>query len=1182
MNFRRYPLIFLLFLFGLSFSQDDDALTIMGDTVLIVEKVNVCSEIDIEGIAADDSFPDAVVSGDFVYWDRDFNYFLGDSCYWDYTCRPRHTLDGYDTSLQFRFVFWRSGFAYCGVFSPDGDTTSALFLLCNGEIRPVATWGRPFTEDDIYTSAFYTLDYSQNLLAQLLHHQYEKVTDRGYVISGELPILRDRLCHDAPDDSTGVYLYGFNMLSFSLYNNLSKTIWSVSSELRHTYTAGFYSSCWYSGTPIADGPWGVTYFLMNEHWCALCTDSAGLTGGTQSRGFNIHYIFPEHSAIRMQGGSNNLTEAWGYLDGILGMHIINCCTRDYPDANYYVFDAFPDSVRLVNESVDRNISSRFRMAVLADSIYIDDVWEDPTTGIDGNPPPLTLKIQQGWNGYVYPEMSIVPAETLNLGTILIGTSISGNFSISNTGDATMVITSLFHSDSANFSVAYSAYTPPGGTGFIISSFNPTGTGHFEDVLTVYTNVPCNSIVYLYVIAEVIDVTPLIPEIVEPLPNTWTSCSDQQIVMNVLCQESTSTEMESLRVNSSPLTTEYYDSSSSSWVSAESVWSSAWGTHILDGTDWLWDDHYDYGECVDFRVILNLPEGVSPDSASITIYADNQATVYVDGNYIDTTESIPWYHLKTFDISPYLHGGEDTVLIHACDLSGVIAGVDFYIVVFYTRICCRSVDSGSAVMTINGVEHNASDGTISIQDDTLIVYTPLSPDTFTDGDTVDVCLTDAADTCGQTFDELPLCWSFWVDLTPPDVWNIVPAPDAIIEDDFPHISLCLLDSLSGLDTATIGMTVNGGNVEPIVSVNDSCVSIDWDFAEALHFGDTILFCISATDTTDYCDDNLLDTCFTFYIYSQGPISVVTSPYDSIVSGCIDEEIWISLSDTQGIDSTTIMLSIDGDTFTCADSQLTFIDDSLLIFSPDAGYWSAQDTVHIKLLAANDMLGAPLQNQAEFTMFTDFVPPNGSLIEPTMNDWVQDMLAPLIFTFNDAISPILIDSCYVQVDDIVYPMSEILTSLSDDSTSGECAIYPQRYNFHWNPGDTIDITLHICDRPDTCEPNCTDTLFNVRFEPTIACFVHPDPFTPNGDGTNDYTVFDYPRMFVKSAKLRIFDLRNELVAEKTLGPISQPSDFDIRSWNGKDNTGKVLQPGLYLYIIFSEDGEVLCEGTVVLVR
>ncbi|MCD6418447.1 hypothetical protein J7M00_06670 [bacterium] len=73
-----------------------------------------------------------------------------------------------------------------------------------------------------------------------------------------------------------------------------------------------------------------------------------------------------------------------------------------------------------------------------------------------------------------------------------------------------------------------------------------------------------------------------------------------------------------------------------------------------------------------------------------------------------------------------------------------------------------------------------------------------------------------------------------------------------------------------------------------------------------------------------------------------------------------------------------------------------------------------------------------------------------------------------------------------------------------------------------------------------------------------------------------------MFVKPALLKIFDMRNCPVFEDEIGPIAQPEDFDIRKWNGTDSSGKPLKSGIYLYIIFSEDGEVLCEGTVVLVR
>ncbi|MCD6502039.1 choice-of-anchor D domain-containing protein, partial [bacterium] len=940
----------------IAFAQDFEAEAIMGDSVMLIEKVNLCSEIDIDGIAADDSFPGATVSGDFVYWDRSFSYFHSDSCYWDYTCEPGHTFSGYDDSLRFRFALWRYGFCYCGVYSPDGDTASALFLLCNGNLAPVATWGRPLTPDDIYTGAFYTPDFSQNLLAQLIHHQYEMVTDLGHVLSGELPILRDRLCHDPPADSSKAYLYGFNLLAFSLKNNLGQPIWSIASDLVVRRTDGTYSGgCWYSGTPVVDGPSGIVSYLVNETWCALCDDSAGLVTGTQSRGFSLNYTSLGHSALRVQGGSNNMTEAWGYLDGALQMHILNCCTRDYPLANYYAFDDAPDSVRLKTRLNRAGISSRFRMAVMADSLWIGDVWEDPSPGLDGNPPPLLLKIDRGWNGKLYPEIDIVPAETLDLGTVLVGESSIDGFTLWNIGDTTLIITSLFNSNPEDFGVHYTVQTAAGSSSEITVSFNPSSAGNFDGILSLFTNVPCKSLVYLYVKGSAISVAPLIPHIVEPLPNRWTSCADQPIIIGASCRDSLLSEPETLRINSLPSTTEYFDSTSMTWVPAESVWSSAWGTTLIDGTNWLWDGHFDREECIDFRVVVEIPEGANIDSASISLYADNEATVYANGAYVDTTDSGHWYHRSCFDLSPFFHGGSDTIIIHACDVSGVTAGLDFYIFASYEDICCRSIQLETVVLDVDSVLHSSSDGSISIVDDTLIVYNPLEP--FANGDTVHVCLASAADSCGAIFDNIPLCWDFYIDLSPPMPFDISPADGAVIQDSLPTISIFLFDSLSGIDTATIALFVDGDSVAPTITPTDDHLLLEWTFGTPLNSGDTVVYCIRATDSTDYCPDNILDSCFDFVVFSEGPVARLISPDAGMISACVNQQIIISIVDSQTIDAATIVVVIGGDTLDLSDPRLSFDGDSLLTFAPNDDYWNDADTITVKLVSAADAFGAP---------------------------------------------------------------------------------------------------------------------------------------------------------------------------------------------------------------------------------
>ena len=73
------------------------------------------------------------------------------------------------------------------------------------------------------------------------------------------------------------------------------------------------------------------------------------------------------------------------------------------------------------------------------------------------------------------------------------------------------------------------------------------------------------------------------------------------------------------------------------------------------------------------------------------------------------------------------------------------------------------------------------------------------------------------------------------------------------------------------------------------------------------------------------------------------------------------------------------------------------------------------------------------------------------------------------------------------------------------------------------------------------------------------VLPNPFTPNDDGFNDYVSFKYPEMDTRTAVVRIFNLRGLKVNE-----LHHFSGTEYR-WGGRDEGGKTLDPGVYLYIL-----------------
>ena len=106
--------------------------------------------------------------------------------------------------------------------------------------------------------------------------------------------------------------------------------------------------------------------------------------------------------------------------------------------------------------------------------------------------------------------------------------------------------------------------------------------------------------------------------------------------------------------------------------------------------------------------------------------------------------------------------------------------------------------------------------------------------------------------------------------------------------------------------------------------------------------------------------------------------------------------------------------------------------------------------------------------------------------------------------------------------------------------------------------------------------------------------PNPFTPNNDGINDITNIEFflgnvaePRSDIgdqtRDLSLRIYDLTGRLIKDlydSKTGASAFISDNGI-TWDGRDNTGKIVRPGLYLYqiIIDSDNGGENITKTIV---
>jgi len=89
------------------------------------------------------------------------------------------------------------------------------------------------------------------------------------------------------------------------------------------------------------------------------------------------------------------------------------------------------------------------------------------------------------------------------------------------------------------------------------------------------------------------------------------------------------------------------------------------------------------------------------------------------------------------------------------------------------------------------------------------------------------------------------------------------------------------------------------------------------------------------------------------------------------------------------------------------------------------------------------------------------------------------------------------------------------------------------------------------------------------------VWPRIFTPNNDGLNDAVYFEYANPNNRGVVCRIFDVRGAVVRQLDIGQTE--TSF---AWDGKDEKGKVVPSGVYLYQLEAE-GKVI-NGTVVVAK
>lgn len=385
---------------------------------------------------------------------------------------------------------------------------------------------------------------------------------------------------------------------------------------------------------------------------------------------------------------------------------------------------------------------------------------------------------------------------------------------------------------------------------------------------------------------------------------------------------------------------------------------------------------------------------------------------------------------------------------------------------------------------------------------------------------------------------------------------------IIDDMFPNAtSPCSLfiDYCDGIDTI---ITFEDSLFWPVPPVN--C--------------DSGFVAIAAPDS--FCNWGYDTIGFVLYCDTISPVAAIVNPPDGAFSACDDEFIAMTITDNETVDTATIRLVVEGDTFDIADPELLFENDTLY-FYPDPPFADGQ-VVDVCLIAANDVFGNLLEGSICWSFTMDLAPPWSELTIPQHGIMTQDVTHVIEIIVGDNGCGIAAESLVL----VIYGESFTYSSGAFQWTSpniheGTINFDPAENGMSFQRGDTVFIELTACDGPDLCPANYTTNNWWFVIEPDVPCDIFPNPFTPNGDNINDFAAIKYPYLYSESATIYFYNLRGIIVHEMEIAP---PEFFEIDKlpmWDGRDSYGKQLEPGIYIYMI-KQANRIICNGTVLLVR
>lgn len=407
----------------------------------------------------------------------------------------------------------------------------------------------------------------------------------------------------------------------------------------------------------------------------------------------------------------------------------------------------------------------------------------------------------------------------------------------------------------------------------------------------------------------------------------------------------------------------------------------------------------------------------------------------------------------------------------------------------------------------------------------------------------------------------------IDRTPPILVDRFPEDGGTVSPINMKVVAVLRDELAGIDFNSLRIIIGGelfSYDDPRVHVSGDSVSID--ISSSVFFGDVaVSLCVS--DRIEMCEPNYACFDWSFNIDSEGPIFELIEPFDGAITHLKNQPIRVRIDDPDGISMSSISLTAGGVSWSIG-SELRY-EDGILMLEPNSD-WRDNSLLNIYINASDALGNISARSLGSFR--TDFSPPRIISTMPANRSSHRKSPENIRIVFADNLSGVDPTSIEIFIDSMLFVHGDPAMNVIND----EAIIDLELAGIEKKAPDSIKVIVAgLSDNPPDygLRNYITEPYSFVFYIWEKGCSASPRPFSPNDDSF--YDEVSIITGSISETKIAIFTSSGDLVREAYAK--------GKWSWNGRDNSGKPMPQGIYLFTISdSATGKALCSGTIVLAR